>query len=239
MILERSAALLPRLVLCLSLIAATGGFAQGSELPPLVPAGEAPTQPAPHGEVFPREQKEEAWDAARFAGRLILQPPAGVLLGGVAGIASAIPVYVIAVLVCEGSIFGSTRSVCFESLFFSGVGLSASIGAGLGVVAVGYLLDGRARVGAAMGGALVGSAVGAAIPLLSGKEPESAVPFMLAGTALGATLFYALSDAFFPDPTRAIAPDGKDEDEDEYAWVLPMVSTTRTGGIMGGLVGRF
>jgi len=63
-------------------------------------------------------------------------------------------------------------------------------------------------------------------------------PFLLVGPAVGATLVYAFSDAFFPDPSRRIAPARKEE-VDEYARVLPMVSTTRTGGVIAGLVGRF
>jgi MFS family permease len=128
--------------------------------------------------------------------------------------------------------------VCFETLFTSGVGLATSIGAGLGVVAVGYLLDGRARVGATIAGALAGSVVGAAIALSTDKGSDALPPFLWVGPVLGATLVYALSDAFFPDPTRIIAPDEKEE-EDEYARVLPMISTTRTGGIIGGIVGQF
>jgi hypothetical protein len=251
MLPERSANLLLRLVLCLSLVAATEGFAQRADAPPhsgqapvaetvqppLVPA-EPPAQPPPQGEVFPREQKEAPRSTAKFAGRLLLQPPAGLLFGGVGAAASLIPVYAISVLICEGSIFGSTHSTCFETLFTSGVGLATSIGAGVGVVAVGYLLDGRARVGATIAGALVGSVVGGVIALSTGKESVDLAPFLWVGPVLGATLVYALSDAFFPDPTRIIVPDEKEE-EDEYARVLPMISTTRTGGIIGGIVGRF
>ncbi len=122
--------------------------------------------------------------------------------------------------------------------------MSTSLGAGLGVVGVGYLLGGKARVGATLGGALAGSLVSGIMFFLSERqELGNAIPFLLVWPTLGATLVYALSDAFFPEPTRSVAPAGKDKnkarEEDEYVRVLPMVSATRTGGIIGGFIGRF
>jgi hypothetical protein len=152
------------------------------------------------------------------------------------------PSFAFSAVICE-VILDTEGTTCLELLTYSGTALSVSIGAGLGVLGVGHLLGGRARFGATIAGALAGSALGLVIGLASGGDLIDTAPLLLVGPALGATLLYALSDASFPDPRRPAAPARRDKDEDEYedeyALVLPMVSTTRTGGIIGGLVGRF
>jgi hypothetical protein len=52
-------------------------------------------------------------------------------------------------------------------------------------------------------------------------------------------LLYAISDNLNPEPTRRIAPTRKEVNVDEYARVLPMISTTPAGGIFAGLAGQF
>jgi hypothetical protein len=143
---------------------------------------------------------------------------------------------VLSIIVCE-LVLDTTGTKCLEVATYSGAAVGASFGAGLGVMAVGYLLDGKARTSATLGGALMGSAMGATIGLLSGMDIVETSALLLVGPVVGATLLYTLSDAFFPETTRKVAPARKEVDE--YARVLPMVSTTRTGGIIGGLVGRF
>jgi hypothetical protein len=234
--------LLPRFVLCLSLLTATAGFAQDSKVPP-----SAPEESAPRDEIFPREQKEDTWDAARAAGRLLLQPPAGILAGALGGLVGIYPVFGLSFVFCDAIHDGSKATDCALLLTYAGTALSVSIGAGLGVLGVGHLLDGKARFDATIAGALAGSAVGAVIGLSSGLNVYEMAPLLLLGPVLGATLLYALSETYFPDPKRLAAPARKDKDKDKdedeygdgYACVLPMVSTTRTGGIIGGLVGRF
>lgn len=252
MLLDRSATLLPRLVLCLSLLAATAGLAQDStDAPPagtaqadapvqspLISAGESPEQAAPPDEDLPREQEGGVGGGLRFAGRLLLQPPAGILAGAVVGAVGIYPSFAYSLLSCEALFDGGKATDCVIIATYSGIALSVSIGVGIGVAAVGHLLDGRGRFGAALGGALGGSAVGAAIGLLSSEDDLIKMSsYLVVGPVVGAMLLYGLSDAFFPGPTRPVAPARKGEDE--YARVLPMVSTTRTGGIIGGLVGRF
>lgn len=146
------------------------------------------------------------------------------------------PSLAISIIACE-AILDSPGTECWEVATYSGTALSVSIGAGLGVMAVGYLLDGKARFGATLGGALGGSVLGLAIGLSSGRKLLETAPYLFVGPILGATFFYTLSDAFFPETTRTVAPARKEADE--YARVLPMVSTTRNGGIIGGLVSRF
>lgn len=251
MLLERSATLLPRLVLCLSLLVATAGLAQDSKVPPppgttptdapvsppLMPAGESSEQPALPGEGWSDYEQDDTGDPARFAGRLLLQPPAGLLTGAVGGVVGIIPAYTLSILTCVVLLDGSKATDCAIAGTYAGTALSVSIGTGIGVFAVGRLLGGRGQSGAALGGALLGSALGTAIGLGSGVDIVYVSALLLVGPAVGATLLYAISDGSFPDPTRPVAPPS--EEVDEYAWVLPMVSTTRTGGIIGGLIGRF
>ncbi|KFE64844.1 hypothetical protein [Hyalangium minutum] len=232
-----------RFVLCLSLLAATAGFAQSAEPPPLVPAEESTAQPAPRGEVFPREHREGTEYAVRFAGRLILQPPAGILAGSLVGLGGVFPAFIIGVMACESRPTNASRSSCLDTALYTGFGVGASLGAGLGVLGMGYLLKGEARTGAVMAGALAGSALATALLITSDRRDtkDHLMLLVLAPTA-GATLLYALSDAFFPELSRAVAPgrgDTPQSDEDEYVRVLPMLTPTLSGGIVGGLIGRF
>jgi hypothetical protein len=160
------------------------------------------------------------------------------LTGAVGAFAGFYPSLILSVIFCE-VVIDKTSSKCYEVGTYSGTALSMAIGTGLGVMAVGYLLDGKARTGATLGGSLMGSAIGLTIGLSAGMDLLEMSPLLLGGAVVGATFLYALSDAYFPDPTRRIAPARKEKAEDEYARVLPMISTTRAGGIIGGLVGRF
>lgn len=251
MILERSATLLSRLLLCLSLLVATAGLAQDSKAPPpagdaptdasvsppLVPAGESPQQPVSPDEAWPREEQDDSERAAGVAGRTLLQAPASILGGAVVGFVGIYPSFAFSFVACEVLFEGGKATDCAIAGTYSGTALSVSIGSAIGVMAVGRLLDGRGRFGAALGGALLGSALGTAIGLGSDMDLVELSALLFVGPAVGATLFYAFSDAFFPDLTRPVAPPRKEVDE--YARVAPMISTTRTGGIIGGLVGRF
>jgi hypothetical protein len=249
--LERSATILPRLVLCLSLLVATAGLAQDSEAsppagtaptdapvsPPPMPAGESPEQPASPDEGWPHEQEGSGGGGLRLAGRLLLQPPAGILGGAVVGFVSAYPAFTLSFVTCE-ALFDDDEAIdCLILGTYAGTALGVSIGAGIGVMAIGHLLDGRGQMGAALAGALAGSAVGAAIGFSYDMDFVDMSVLLFVGPVVGATLLYTLSDAFFPGPARKVAP--AREEVDEYARVLPMISTTRTGGIIGGIVGRF
>jgi hypothetical protein len=232
------------LVLCLALLTATAGFAQNAEPspPPLTPADAPPPEaaPAPQGELIPQQQRENHWSAGRFAGQLLLLPPVGVLAGGVGGFAFALPAFIVGFLACEGNGTLGTDSDCINKVTYISAGVGASLGAGLGVMGAGYILGGRARLGAVMAGAMAGSAI-TVLAVLSTTERdfEGSALYFLAAPVLGATVVYLLSDAFFPDPTRVPASDRKPAHEDEYVRILPMLTPTLTGGVLGGLVGRF
>lgn len=229
-----------RLVLCLALLAATAGLAQNAEpSPPPLPPAEAP--PAPQGELIPHQPQDRPWSAGRFAGQLFLLPPAGVLAGGVGGFAFAVPAFIVGFFACEGNGSLGIDSDCLNKATFISAGIGASLGAGLGVMGAGYLLGGRARLGAVMAGGMASSAlIVLAVLSTSSRDFGGSGPYFLAVPALGATLMYLLSDAFFPDPSRVPNPEQrKPPSEDEYVRVLPLLTPTLTGGVMGGLVGRF
>jgi hypothetical protein len=164
--------------------------------------------------------------------RLILQPPAGFILGGAVGYASLVPLFLLSLPFCEGSIIDGSSGTC-DNLSYAGMATSAAFGAAVGVTAVGKLLDGRGTFWSTALGALLGTASAATIGLA--VEPRTAVfvGVVLAGSALGATMGYAISEIYAPAPTRPAPRAGTGVS------ILPVVSATRTGGLVGGLVGRF
>ena len=232
----RSALPLSHLVLALAVLAPLAGFAQapeeGASAPPLVPATETPSPPVPRGEVFPREQADEDLHPLFLVPRLVLQPPAGFLLGGVSGVVSLIPLLLITTPWCHGNIIDGVPDGPCSSFFQAGVSTIAAFGATVGVTAVGKLLYGRGRFWHTALGALVGTATGFLFALAYDMDNPFRTATVLAGSALGATVAFAISDAYAPEsksPARA----------GTGVSILPVVSATRTGGLIGGLVGRF
>jgi len=237
---------LSQLLLCLILLASSTTFAQASEAvpapapapvaeatPPLAPAAESPAEPSPRGQVFPREeQKEEGAGSALRVGRLVLQLPAGVLLGaglGAAGYLLAGVVLVIDWLFLDEVLFKGHEG----SVLLAGTALAATVGAGLGVGAVGALLKGRGQLRAALVGAFLGGGLALGIGWRLDASGRAAVLGALVCSSLGATVAYAISEARAPERTSTAA------DEHASLSVLPMLGPTRSGGVVAGLVGRF
>lgn len=226
---------LSQLLLCLILLASSPTFAQAAEPtpPPLAPAAESPGEPPPRGQVFPREaQQEEGSGAGLTVGRLVLQLPAGVLVGAVVGGVG----FFLAVVVLVGDWLFLDEALFKDregSVLLGGTALGAALGAGLGVGAVGALMKGRGELRAALLGAFLGG--GLALGLARGLDASGNTVVIggLVGSSIGAMVAYAISEALAPD--RTITP------ADEYASlsVLPMLGSTRSGGVMAGLVGRF
>jgi len=226
---------LSQLLLCLLLLASSTVFAQasvGATPPPLAPPAESPAEPSPRGQVFPREEQKEGSGATLSVGRLVLQLPAGVLLGaglGAAGYLLAVVVLVGDWLFLDEALFKGHEG----SVLIAGTALGAAVGAGLGVGAVGALLKGRGQLRAALLGAFLGG--GAALGLAWGLDASgrAAVISALVGSSLGATVAYAISEARAPERTSTAA------NEHASLSVLPMLGPTRSGGVVAGLVGRF
>jgi hypothetical protein len=72
---------------------------------------------------------------------------------------------------------------------------------------------------------VLGTAAGFGLAALAKPHDEVVIGISLAGTALGATVGFTVSESYMAKPTGVS--------------IMPMVSATRTGGLMGGLVGRF
>jgi hypothetical protein len=171
----------------------------------------------------------------RVVGRTLLQIPAGLLLGFGFGYLSAFPLYLSSFVACGAGNEESSAEDCVVGITYTGIALSATAGVGLGVGAMGALLNGRGRFGPALGGAAVGAAVGLGIAFASGATENK--PFVingLVGATLGATLAYAIFDALASERTSAAARLG-----DTGPSVQPVLGATRSGGLVGGLVGRF
>ncbi len=239
--MHRPALPLLHLVLALAVLAPLAGFAQASEeeasAPPLIPATEAPateipTPPAPQGEVFPREQPEEDFNAIFQMPRLLLQPPTGFLLGGGVGLVSVFVLFRIFDPICGGGIVEGASGTC-PNLFYASALTTTALGTTVGVTLVGKLMHGRGGFWPTALGALLG--IGAATLSVAATEPPEPVwiATLLAGSALGATVGFAVSDAFAAEPSDPAPRAGT------RVSITPMVSATRTGGLVGGLVGRF
>jgi hypothetical protein len=183
--------------------------------------------------VFPRELETEDPSATFLVPRLILQPPAGFVLAGAVGYASIVPLFLLSLPFCAGDILeGSSDNTC-ENLIYTGMATSAAFGAAVGVTAVGKLLNGRGTFLPTVLGALLGTASAATIGFTADPNTALFVAVVLAGSALGATTGYAISEIYAPAPTRPAPRAGSGVS------VMPVVSATRTGGLIGGLVGRF
>ncbi len=238
-----------RLVLVLALLTPLAGFAQSTEdapptapaageeapAPPLVPAPEDAAGPSPQGQVFPREQQlEEERGATFLVPRLVLQPPAGFVLGGALGYASIYPLLLLSFPICKGSFSEGPSGRACELGLSAGIGVSAALGAAMAVTAVGRLLHGRGRFWHTALGALLGIGAASTIALTTDLRDAVFIATVLTGSALGATAGFAISESYFPVEPKQAAPRAG-----AGASVMPVVSTTRKGGILGGLVGRF
>jgi hypothetical protein len=112
------------------------------------------------------------------------------------------------------------------------MGLGAATGSLLGIMGAGALMDGEGRAGPTFAGVALGALLGAAVggPMLFVMGPASLV-FVIAGPIIGGILAYEGSH------DEAIAK--KQRLTRAGVRVMPVVSTTRSGGLLGGLAGSF
>lgn len=234
------------LLLCLVLLASSTTYAQASGAapapapapaaevtpPPLAPAAESPEEPPPRGQVFPREEQEEGARTSLGAGRLVLQLPAGILVGAVGGAVGY--VLAVVVIVADWLFLGEALFKNREgTALMVGTALGAVMGAGLGVGAVGALMKGQGQLRAALVGAFLGGGLALGIGWGLEASDKNVVIGTLVCSSLGAAVAYAISDALAPDRTIPAAG------ERASLSVLPMLGPTRSGGVMAGLAGRF
>jgi hypothetical protein len=218
---------LPRILLCLTLLGPYVGLAQESNEtpvssasepqpippPPLLPAPEGSEAEPPEGQLFPREFETEQPPGENFTvGRGALELLGGAVVGS--GVA------VVAMLLTSIAIDpGCSSESCILTLFI--VGPTAALFAiPLGVYGVGRLMNGQGGYGATLLGTVVGTGLGitAAVAL---KEGTAAVVAVIAGPLLGAVVGYELSHAY------------------SQRGVSPTIGLSPTGGVVVGLSGRF
>jgi hypothetical protein len=222
------------LLLVLSVLLPVRGLAQTP--PPLVPAPaeEEPYEP----EAENPESEEGSWDEPSMreegpregfglrTGRVTLEFLGGSLLGFAAGTPGA---YIaIASAFCDGC--GS------ESGFFAGVGLSfagLTLGSALGIKGMGSLLGGEGLFLSTLAGTSLGGLSGLGLGLIIGFAAGSELWIIptLAGPIVGGIIAYEMSHA---NALRARSTLSSSE-----MAVLPVVSVSPGGGIIGGLAGSF
>jgi hypothetical protein len=129
------------------------------------------------------------------------------------------------------------RGRCFDCShdYTRPIFLGAGPGSGLGVYAAGRLMGGEGGFLGTMAGAVLGT--GSAFLLLETDDGPSTLAREL-GTALmplaGAIFAYEISNALAGSPPSP-SPGGSGEAPS----LVPVASTTKEGGVLGGLVGRF
>ncbi|HEX8700022.1 MAG TPA: hypothetical protein VF815_14355 [Myxococcaceae bacterium] len=249
-----------RLVLCLTLLVSSLGAAQTPEPdeepewspytpspagapappplvpadPPMVPAPPAEPEPSkvsePRGEIIPREVRPELSGTGSAALRLVGGPFAGII-GSVGGaMAGAIVSGFILLPFCLDSL----RDLESNRGCLVGFSALASVGATLGATGTVYLMGevfgGRGRFLPALLGGLVGTSLGAVSGTVSGNTLVLVLGLGI-GPIIGSVVGYEVSHSL-EEPVAEPRRGGGIE-------VMPMVSATPRGGILGGLVGRF
>jgi hypothetical protein len=222
------------LLLLLSVLLPAQGLAQTP--PPLVPAPttEEPYEPGaevpeyegvPQDEIIPREFTPSESPGLKLS-RIMLEFLGGTVLGLVGGIPGA--VIAIEAAFCDGC--GSDAGfLAGASLSFAGL----TLGSALGIKGLGSLLDGEGRFLTTLVGTSLGALGGLALGFIVGLGAGSELWFIpaLAGPIVGGIIAYENSHANALRELSAPSPSG--------AAVLPVVSVSPQGGIIGGLVGRF
>jgi hypothetical protein len=191
-------------------------------LPPLVSGPEEPEAP-PKGEIIPGRRASRKAASDLFVPRILLGP----LLGGVAASCGAVLGLVLGVMISGCS---PAEGDCNDWGFFAPAVVVGSATGSVGVYAMGNFLNGEGKLGPTMLGGALG--MGLAILLVSVSEGQAwyAAPF---APAIGAVIGYEISNSYAlsqvePDPFASTG-----------LKVMPMVSRTPEGGLLGGLVGRF
>lgn len=236
------------LVLCLTLLVPSLGFAQSTEEwapytspaqealppPPLVPAEPLPPPPLPpaetppKGEIIPRQQPGVRGETDRGSLRLVLTPWSGVIMGMAGAIVGLIPTAILAAPFCAAVDDGPACGIAAGT----SLALSYSVGVTLGVTIVGQMTGGQGDGLMTFYAAVAGAAVGAGI----GVATQNTAGFIL-GMALVPVLFAAT--AYELSHHMAMQTSGVELQARSKFGVMPVVGMTPRGGLLGGLAGRF
>lgn len=190
--------------------------------PPLVSAPDE-VEPAP---LEPRTERDAPVQAVEEAGvpavpRVVLE----LLAGGAGSVAGGLVGVIAGILLSDCDIF---ESDCPEVVVSGLVGLA--LGPTLTTYAAGSLMKGRGGFLGTLIGAAAGT--GAGLLLLFADNDDTIGPFsLLAMPAIGATMGYELSKVFPVSSSFSLTGPSIP--------VAPAFGTTRHGGFVGGLTGRF
>ena len=204
------------------------GTAQGTP-PPLIsapeePEPEAPPEPEPsQGELFPREPTPGT--EAPGTGRVPLQ-----ILGGTAASAGAL---LLAYGIFELDSQSCDGFFCNPSLFFLGLGLGGMgliVGPPVAIWLIGEQFDHRGRFWPSLAGGTLGTLASVLSLVALDDHLSVAVNIAVCGVwpVITTMLLYEVTRA--PSWSRSASSGPQ---------VLPMVSMSRHGSIVGGLVGSF
>ncbi|HEX8702412.1 MAG TPA: hypothetical protein VF815_26500 [Myxococcaceae bacterium] len=223
------------LVLCLLVGVPTVSYAQSEAapppppdaptLPPLVTAPEEPEEPAeepPTGEIIPGERGYGDAPPDLVVPRMILSPA----LGGVAAGSGAIVGLILGAVISDCAIFDG----CDGWPLVAPMLLTSWLTGSLTVYGMGRFLNGMGTLGPTMLGGALGTGLGVALLFASEGSAWYLAPL---APALAAAVAFEISNSF----VRASLPPPRDI----FAGiqVMPVVSATPAGGVLGGLVGRF
>lgn len=217
---------LPRILLCLVLLAPFAGLAQGPgeapappeaealPPPPLVPASEAPEAEPAEGELFPHQYVSTQEPGTPFSPtRGVFEFIGGGIMGAGVGFLS---------LLLGAAVFAPTcdsDELCIIPIFLTGA-VGATFGVPLGVYGAARLQGGQGRYWPAFLGTVVGAGLGILTSVVSGSETATVVS-MTAGPVIGAIVGYELSHAHV------------------QSRLAPALGLSLTGGVSVGLSGRF
>lgn len=222
------------LVLCLLVSVPTISYAQSEQapappadaptLPPLVTAPGEPEEPeeAPRGEIISGDRVYGDAPPDLVVPRMILSP----LLGGVAASCGAVVGLVLGAVISDCSIFDG----CDGFTLVAPMLLTGWLTGSLSVYGLGNVLNGMGTLWPTMVGGALGMGLGVALLFASEGAAWYLAPL---APGLGAAIGYELANA----SVRAQLP----PERDVFAGVqlMPVVSATPHGGLLGGLVGRF
>lgn len=196
--------------------------APASDAPVLPPLVSAPEEP-PEGELIPGDRLSRDAGPDLMVPRLILSP----IVGGVAATGGAIVGFLLGVAAAGCDL---SEGCDDELAVFAPAVLTGAVAGSLSVYGLGNVFNGMGTLLPTMLGGALGMGVGVAVLFASEGTAWYLTPL---APGLGAAIAYELSNA----SVRSGLP----PERDEFAGVrlLPVVSATPRGGLMGGLVGRF
>jgi hypothetical protein len=247
---------LPRLVLCLALLASSLGFAQEAEEwtpytppaaessppPPLIPADPPPpdpppppkepkatetARPSPPESPFTPLNRLEVAPSRSSALRLVASPFTGVLGGVIGGMATTIAGSIFMLPFCTDALRDLDSQPGCVSSFFAIATLGVAGGATTGIYFTGRGLGGRGQFLPTITGSVVGATIGGIVGVIS----QSTLALFLGlgvGPIVGAFVGYEISHALTSEPT-----------DPKPRKLIPFLSVAPGGGVLGGLTGRF